>query len=493
MMYGAQKSDSPIVPAKPANKAAAAAAESVEESGGIERNAGLQSTVRTQSRAAVDQAQTRIREAVNRNTEERHTALLHHVTVDSLRWAFLQLSKDAAAGVDAVTREDYAQDLEARLADLHRRVHTGAYRAQPSRRVSIPKADGGQRPLGIAALEDKIVQSAVVAILTPIYEAQFLGFSYGFRPGRSQHDALDALAFGIKAKKIGWILGADVARFFDTLDHDWMLRFLEHRIGDRRILRLIRKWLRAGVMEEGQRSETVEGVPQGAVISPLLANIYLHYVYDLWVDQWRKRHAHGDVIVVRFADDTVIGFQHPRDGEQFQVDLERRLARFSLKLHPEKTRLIEFGKYAAERRARRGLGKPGTFDFLGFTHICGEKTNGKGFQLVRKTVRKKLKSKLREVKNELRRHMHASPAEQGRRLAHVMRGHFNYFAVPTNSAAIGAFRHHVIVRWIRCLRRRSQRHRMTWARMQVLIDRYLPRSKILHPWPEARFRVKYSR
>lgn len=493
MMHGAQKSDPSIIPAKPVNKAAEAAAEPAEGSGGIERNAWRQSTVRTQSRAAVDQAQARIREAVNRNGEEKLTALLHHLTVDSLRWAFLQLRKDAAVGVDAVTWQDYAQDLETRLADLHRRVHTGAYRAQPSRRVNIPKAAGGQRPLGIAALEDKLVQQAVVAILTPIYEAQFLGFSYGFRPGRSQHDALDALAYGIKAKKTGWILDADVSRFFDTLDHDWMLRFLEHRMGDRRILRLIGKWLKAGVLEEGERLETVEGVPQGASISPLLANIYLHYAYDLWVNQWRKRHAHGEVIVVRYADDTVVGFQYARDGERFRADLERRLARFSLRLHPQKTRLIEFGKYAAERRARRGLGKPETFDFLGFTHICGEKTHGTGFQLLRKTARKRLKSKLWEVKAELRRHMHASPGEQGRWLAYVMRGHFNYFAVPTNSAAIRAFRYHVIVRWIRCLRRRSQRGRMTWARMQVLIDRYLPRPHIRHPWPEARFRVKHSR
>jgi RNA-directed DNA polymerase len=493
MMHGAQKSDSLIVPVKPTNKAGRPAAESVEGSGGIERNAELQSTVRTQSRAAVDQAQARIREAVNRNSGEKLTALLHHVTVDSLRWAFLQLRKDAAAGVDGTTWEDYAQGLEARLTDLHRRVHTGAYRAQPSRRVYIPKSDGRQRPLGIAALEDKIVQQAVVAILTPIYEAEFLGFSYGFRPGRSQHDALDALAFGIKAKKVCWILDADVSRFFDTVSHEWLVRFLEHRIGDRRVIRLVNKWLKAGVLEEGQRLDTLEGVPQGATISPLLANVYLHYVYDLWVNQWRKRHAHGDMIVVRYADDTVVGFQHQRDGERFLADLKERLAKFSLALHREKTRLIEFGKFAAERRARRGLGKPETFDFLGFTHICGEKTHGKGFQLLRKTARKRLKTKLREVKDELRRHMHASINEQGQWLAHVMRGHFAYFAVPTNSAALAAFRHHLILRWIRRLRRRSQRHRMTWKRMQKHIDRYLPRPRILHPWPEQRFRVKYSR
>jgi len=493
MMNGAQKSDPPILPMKPANKAGRPAAEAVEGSGGIERNAELQSTVRTQSRAAVSRAQARIREAGTRNRGEKLTALLHHVTVDCLRWAFFQLRKDAAPGIDGTTWEDYAEGLESKLEDLHRRIHTGAYRAQPSRRKYIPKPDGRQRPLGIAALEDKIVQQAVVAILTPIYEAEFLGFSYGFRPGRSQHDALDALAFGIKAKKICWILDADIARFFDTISHEWLIRFIEHRIGDKRIIRLIIKWLKAGVLEEGQRIDTTEGTPQGAVISPLLANIYLHYAYDLWVNQWRARHARGDMIVVRFADDTVVGFQYRDDGERFLADLKERLEAFALSLHPEKTRLIEFGKFAAERRARRGGGKPETFDFLGFTHICGTKANGQGFQLWRKTKRKRLKAKVREVKGELRRHMHAPIDEQGRWLNRVLTGHYAYFAVPTNSAALSAFRHHIIVRWIRRLRRRSQRHRMTWARMQKYIDRYLPRPRILHPWPEQRFRVKYSR
>jgi RNA-directed DNA polymerase len=493
MMHGAQKSDPLIVPQKSANKAEQSAAESVEGSDGIKRNAEPQSTVRTQSRDAVDQAQRRIREAVKRNSGEKLTALLHHVNIDTLRWAFLQLRKNAAAGVDGTTWEDYAQSLEERLTDLHRRVHTGAYRAQPSRRVYIPKADGRQRPLGIAALEDKIVQQAMVAILTPIYEAEFLGFSYGFRPGRSQHDALDALAFGIKAKKICWIVDADVSRFFDTLSHEWLVRFMEHRVGDRRVLRLVNKWLKAGVLEEGKRMQTPEGVPQGATISPLLANIYLHYVYDQWVNQWRKRHARGDMIVVRYADDSVAGFQYRRDAERFLAELKERLAKFSLTLHPEKTRLIEFGKYAAERRQGRGLGKPETFDFLGFTHICGKKQEGGGFQLLCKTVRKRMKAKLMEVKAELRRHLHATIDEQGRWLGQVVRGHFAYFAVPTNSAALGAFRHHVIVRWIRILRRRSQRGRITWRKMQRYIDLYLPHPKILHPWPEARFRVRYSR
>jgi RNA-directed DNA polymerase len=493
MMNGSQKSDSSIRPEKPTNKAGKSAAESVEERDGIKRNAELQSTDRTQSRAAVDHAQHRIREAVKRNSTEKLTALLHHINVDVLCWAFLQLRKDASSGVDKMTWADYAKGLEERLTDLHRRVHTGAYRAQPSRRVYIPKADGRQRPLGIAALEDKIVQQALVAILTPIYEAEFLGFSYGFRPGRSQHDALDALAFGIKAKKICWIVDADVSQFFDALSHEWLIKFMEHRIADRRVIRLVNKWLRAGVYEEGQRLETSEGVPQGAPISPLLANIYLHHAYDQWVNQWRKRHAQGDMIVVRYADDSVTGFRYRRDAEKFLADLQTRLAKFSLSLHPEKTRLIEFGKYAAERRGNRGLGKPETFDFLGMTHICGKKKDGKGFQLLRKTARKRMKTKLREIKEELRRHMHATVDEQGRWLGQVMRGYFAYYAVPTNGAALSAFRHHVIVRWLRVLRRRSQRGRITWKKMQRYVDLYLPKARILHPWPDERFRVKYSR
>jgi RNA-directed DNA polymerase len=494
MMHGAEKSDSPIVPVKPANKAEQSAAESVEGDGGTKRNVELQSTARTQSRAAVSQAQDRIRGAVTRNKKEKLTALLHHVSIDVLRWGFFSLKKRAAPGVDGVTWDQYAVDLEANLADLHARVHAGKYRAMPSRRRYILKADGKQqRPLGIAAIEDKILQAAVVAILTPIYEAEFLGFSYGFRPGRSQHDALDALAFGIKARKICWILDADIAQFFDSLSRDWLVRFVEHRIGDRRIIRLIQKWLKAGVLEEGRLIETTEGTPQGSVASPLLANVYLHYVYDLWVQQWRKRHATGDVIVVRYADDTIVGFQHQQDAERFLNDLKERLAKFALSLHPEKTRLIEFGKFAAERRARRGAGKPETFDFLGLTHYASTKRDGPGFQLGRKTQRKRMRTKLREIKETLRQHRHKSIDEQGHWLGAVMRGHFAYFAVPTNTPALNAYRWHIIIRWLRSLRRRSQRHRLTWKRMGGYVERYLPPVRVLHPWPEERFRVAYSR
>ncbi len=403
MMHGAKKSGSPIVPTKPTNKAEQSAAESVEGSGGAKRNAELQSTVRTQGREAVSQAQARIRGAVNRNKKEKLTALLHHVSADVLRWAFFGLKKRAAPGIDGLTWVDYAADLDRNLTDLHARVHSGAYRALPSRRTYIPKADGKQRPLGIAALEDKIVQAAVVAILTPIYEAEFLVCSYGFRPGRNQHDALDALAYGVNARKINWVLDADIARFFDTLSRKQLIRFIEHRVGDRRIIRLIQKWLKAGVLEEGQLIETTEGTPQGSVASPLLANVYLHYVYDLWAEQWRLRHAKGDMIIVRYADDQIVGFQYRHDAERFLSDLKERLAAFALSLHPEKTRLIEFGRYAAERRAERGQGKPEAFDFLGLTHYCSTRKGGTGFQLGRKTQRKRMRAKLREIKETLRR------------------------------------------------------------------------------------------
>src|SRR6202046_3037907 len=367
-MSAMEKSDLPEVARKRANKAASAAAEPVERRGGAKENADLQSTVRTQSREAVSQAQARIREAVTRNRQDKLTALLHHVNMEVLRASFFGLKKTAAPGVDERTWIEYAEHLEANLLSLHVRVHTGAYRALPSRRKYIPKADGRQRPLGIAAIEDKIVQAAVVAVLTPIYESEFLGFSYGFRPKRNQHQALDALAFGIGKRRINWVLDCDVQSFFDKVSQSWLMRFIEHRIGDRRIIRLIAKWLTAGVLEQGRLTVTDEGTPQGAVISPLLANIYLNYVYDLWVHQWRQRCARGDVVVVRYADDTIVGFEHRHEAEQFLADLKARLARFGLALHPDKTRLIEFGRCAIANRRTQGLGKPESFDFLGFTH-----------------------------------------------------------------------------------------------------------------------------
>ncbi|MDQ6900605.1 MAG: group II intron reverse transcriptase/maturase, partial [Candidatus Dormibacteraeota bacterium] len=387
------------------------------------------------------------------------------------------------------TWEAYGQDLEANLEGLHRRLHSGAYRAKPSRRAYIPKADGRQRPLGIASLEDKIAQRAVIGVLNCIYEADFLGFSYGFRPGRSQHDALDALAVGIGSKKVNWVLDADVADFFTRLDHSWLRRFLEHRIADRRVLRLIRKWLRAGIIEDGTWAACDEGAPQGAAASPLLANAYLHYVLDQWADWWRRRHAHGDMIIVRYADDFIAGFEHREDAERFLVDLSERLAKFALELKSEKTRVIEFGRHAARKRQERGLGRPETFDFLGFTHVCGRARSG-SFALRRFTIKKRMRAKLREVKNELRRWRHLPIPEQGRWLGSVVRGHLAYFAVPGNTDAIRAFRTQITRSWYQALCRRSQRRRMNWERMSRLASRWLPSARTLHPYPNVRFNAR---
>ena len=391
-----------------------------------------------------------------------------------------------------MTWQDYESNLESNLQDLHSRVHRGAYRAQPSRRKYIPKPDGRQRPLGIAAVEDKILQRAVVAVLNAIYEEDFLGFSYGFRPKRSQHDALDALIVGISRKKVNWILDLDVRDFFGTVSHEWLIRFLEHRIGDERILRLIRKWLKAGVLEEGIVTEGEVGTPQGATVSPLLANAYLHYVFDLWAQQWRRRHATGDMIIVRYADDVVLGFEHEAEARRFLEELRTRLQEYSLSLHPDKTRLIEFGRHAAARREQRGLGKPETFTFLGFTLICGHTRKGQ-FQILRKTRSDRMRATLKKVKDELRRRMHLPIPEQGKWLQQVTTGFFAYHAVPTNSRALMAFRHHISVLWKRTLSRRSQKAALTWARMLRLVKAWLPPPRILHPWPTQRFDVKHPR
>jgi group II intron reverse transcriptase/maturase len=394
--------------------------------------------------------------------------------------------------VDGLTWHEYEQDLGAKLVELHARVHRGAYRALPSRRHYIAKADGRQRPLGIAALEDKIVQRALVEVLNAIYEEDFIGFSYGFRPGRGQHDALDALATAITRMQVNWIVDADIASFFDQVSHEWLIRFLEHRIGDPRVIRLIRKWLKAGVMEDGVMKPTEEGTPQGAVISPLLANIYLHYVFDLWAKRWREHQAQGQVVIVRYADDIVVGFEHAADAEAFLTGLRRRMEQFALSLHPEKTRLIEFGRTAAQNRSRRGLGKPETFTFLGFTHICSRSRRG-AFQLKRKSRRDRMRAKLREIKEALRRRMHDSIPEQGQWLRQVVRGYFNYHAVPTNFSSLSAFRSHVVDLWCRTLRRRSQKDQTTWARMHRLAAEFLPVPRILHPWPTVRFAVTHPR
>jgi len=411
-----------------------------------------------------------------------------------LRKSYLQLNPKATPGVDQMTWDDYGRDLTERIEDLHGRVHRGAYRAQPSRRVWIPKADGRQRPIGIAALEDKIVQYAVGKVLEQIYEADFLGFSYGFRPGRSQHDALDALYMGITNRKVNWVLDADIRGFFDAIDHQWMVKFLEHRVADRRILRLIQKWLTAGVSEEGQWSETTVGTPQGAVISPILANVFLHYALDLWIQQWRRRHARGDVIFVRYADDFVLGFQYRDDAERCWREIRERLRKFRLELHPEKTRLIEFGRFAATNRRQRKQGKPETFDFLGFTHCCGTTRRG-AFALKRKSIAKRMRAKLKEVKQKLRTRMHASVSEQGQWLGAVVRGWFQYHAVPGNGTRLDRFRKEICRHWLWTLRRRSHkgRQRWNWARLARKAREWLPPPKILHPYPSERFYVKHPR
>jgi RNA-directed DNA polymerase len=456
-MYVDGKSDGRAVPTKCLNKSGNPLAEGAEGRRPAKENTEQTTASQTQSWGDALSGLRGVREAAKRDKRLRFTALLHHVSVLLLESSFYALKRDAAPGVDGVTWTEYETGLGERLNDLHSRVHQGTYRAQPSKRAYIPKTDGRKRPLGIAALEDKIVQYAVMTVLNQIYEEDFLGFSYGFRPGRRQHDALDALWVGVMRRKVNWILDADIRSFFDEIRHDWLLKFVKHRIADQRILRLIRKWLRAGVSEEGQWSKTERGTPQGSVISPLLANVYLHYVFDLWVQHWRQHRTTGEVIVVRYADDAVLGFQHRADAEQFLRDWKERLSRFGLELHPDKTRLIEFGRNAVANRKERGEGKPETFNFLGFTHICGQTWKSGKFLVLRKTIQKRLSTKLRALKEELRRRKHLSVAELGKWLRSVVQGYFNYHAVPGNLSSLRSFRLQVIRRWMRALRRRSQK------------------------------------
>jgi RNA-directed DNA polymerase len=492
MMHGREKSDSAIVAVKPTNKAVPTAAEPVEPRAGAKGSARQQSTHRTQGRERVAQALERVRQAARQRKKEKFTALLHHISIDCLRMAFFALKRDAASGVDGLTWPTYEADLDRNLTDLHERVHRGAYRALPSRRTYIPKADGKQRPLAVAALEDKIVQRATAAVLNAIYEEDFLGFSYGFRPKRGQHNALDALVVGITSRRVNFIFDADVASFFDSVSKDWLVRFVEHRIGDMRIIRLIQKWLKAGVLENGVVTVSEKGTGQGSVISPLLANVYLHYVFDLWAERWRRHEATGDMILVRYADDIVVGFEHETDARRFWDDMRKRFEEFSLSLNPDKTRLIEFGRFAAERRTHRGLGKPETFNFLGFTFICERNSRGR-FLVKRTTRRDRMRATLRRIKEELRRRMHEPIPEQGAWLKQVVRGFFAYHAVPTNGSALGAFYYYVKRIWLRTLRRRSQKDRFSWQRMHGLAADWLPQPRILHPYPDKRFAVMHPR
>src|ERR1700684_4508132 len=483
------KSDRPTVPEKSPNKAGQPATEGMEGRGLAKGNLPQQNASRTPSREDALSALERVRQAAKQDKKLRFTALLHHIyDPERLREAYFCLKKEAAPGVDGETWRHYGETLEDNLQDLSHRLKRGAYRAKPVRRVYIPKADGRQRPLGVPALEDKLVQRATVEVLNAIYETDFLGFSYGFRPGRSQHKALDALFCGLHQRRVNWVLDLDVRSFFDRLSHTWLVRFLQHRIADRRVVRLIQKWLNAGVLEKGKRTFVDAGSPQGGSASPLLANIYLHYVFDLWVQAWRKKRARGDVIVVRYADDIVVGFELKTEAEQFWKELAERMAKFQLELHPEKTRLFEFGRHAATNRKRAGLGKPETFDFLGFKHICGKTKKGR-FLVLRQTVRNRMQTKLLAVKTELRRRMHDPIPEVGEWLKSVVGGHIRYFGVPGNGHAMAHFRFTVSNLWHRALCRRSQHGRVKWERMKRLIRSWLPPARICHPYPSRRLRV----
>ena len=473
-----------------ASDAVTPTAERVEGRGLTKGNPREQNAPRTQRRDGAPSALARIRQAARRDRTLRFTALLHHVYEPTrLREAYFSLKRDAAPGVDRVTWQQYGSELEGNLRDLSARLQRGAYRAKAVRRVFIPKGDGRQRPLGVTALEDKIVQRATTEVLNAIYETDFLGFSYGFRPGRSAHDALDAVYTGLLTRKVNWVLDVDIRGFFDAIDHGWLVKFVEHRIGDRRVVRLIQKWLNAGVLQDGTRTRSEQGTPQGGSASPLLANVYLHYAFDLWVQQWRRTQARGDMIVVRYADDIVAGFQHRSDAERFRAELAERFSSFALELHPAKTRLIEFGPFAAENRRRRGQGKPETFDFLGFTHICGTKRSNGRFTVLRQTMGERLQAKLGQVKAELRGRLHDPVPEVGRWLRSVVGGHLRYYGVPMNSPALALFRYRVSWLWYRSLRRRSQKTRLTWERMQRLIARWLPAAHVYHPYPLRRLGV----
>jgi RNA-directed DNA polymerase len=489
MMHGDGKSDDSIVPKKSSNKGRERSrpAEKMEGRGSTLGNSQNQTRDQTQCWSSLQQAAMRIREFAERQPQEKFTTLWHHVyNPDHLSEAFDGIKPRAAPGVDGMTWDQYSKEREERIADLSDRLKRGAYRAKPTKRVYIPKADGRQRPLGIPSLEDKIVQKATTAVLTPIYEVDFLGFSYGFRPGRGPHDALDALYVGLQTRKVNWVLDADIRGFFDAIDHEWMIKFVEHRIADERVIRHIKKWLNAGIMEGNEYRRQEEGTPQGGIISPLLANIYLHYVFDLWAHHWRSKKASGEVIIVRYADDFVVGFEHAHEARRFLAELKERFARFNLELHPEKTRLIEFGRYAKERRKQKGKGRPETFEFLGFTHICGESRGGK-FMVKRKTSGKRLKRKLQAVHQELKRRMHDPIPVVGEWLRQVMTGYFRYFGVPNNIATLSTFRFWIRKHWQRVLGRRSHKAKVSAERMNRLEQRYLPQPKIYHEWPLERF------
>ena len=493
MMSGHGKSDQPVVLTKLTNNLpapTARSAESVEGRGLGKGNSQKQNRPWAQYRNWLKQALERIRKAIGRDKKRKLTNLWHHVCdAERLKEAYYGLNPKSAPGVDGVWWHEYGKELDENLKRLSERLCKGGYRAKPVKRHYIPKTDGRQRPIGIPALEDKIVQRASVEVLNVVYEAEFKGFSYGFRPGRSQHRALDALYIGLMKKRVNWVLDADIQGFFDAIDHRWLMKFIEHRINDKRLLCHLVKWLKAGVMEEGKLTRSQEGTPQGGSISPLLSNVFLHYVLDLWVEQWRKRHARGDVIIVRFADDFVMGFQSKTEAVKFLAELKGRMGKFNLNLHPEKTRLIEFGRYAAEQRRKRGEKKPETFDFLGFTHICDRTHQGNKFIVLRQTMRKRMRIKLQEIKKDLRERMHAGVVETGKWLRSVVKGYYGYHAVPRNLPAMMSFYCEVGRMWHAALERRSQKGKVGWLRMFKIINRWIPQPHVTHPYPEHRFGV----
>ena len=391
-MHADEDSDEVVVPVKRSNKEGLPSAEIAEGRASPKGNGGQATAVRTPSRGIASSRLEAVRQAARQSRDVRFTALLHHITIDLLKQSYAALQRDAAPGIDGVTWRAYGENLEAKLTVLHERIHKGSYRARPAKRSYIPKADGSKRPLSIWCLEDKIVQQAVVSVLEAIYEQDFVGFSYGFRPGRGQHDALDALQAGIYRRRVSWVLDADIRGFFDAMAHSWIIRFLEHRIADKRILRLIAKWLKVGIVEDGRRTRGTCGAPQGAVISPILANVYLHYVFDLWVHRWRRTKTSGDIIVIRYADDTIVGFQHEHEARVFLDDLKERMRAFELALHPDKTK----------QRMERGEGKPETFDFLGFTHFCTRSRKWGSFVIGRKTIKKRMVRQLQVVSSRSR-------------------------------------------------------------------------------------------
>lgn len=468
-------------------------AELPEPSASTKENPPSTGTVQTQRWEPLSSGAKRIHDFVLANPEEKLTALLHHLNPDTLRAAYHGLKPNAAPGSDGITWHGYGRNLEESLQGLSDRIHSGAYRATPVRRVEIPKPDGGTRALGVAAIEDKIVQVAAVRqILNPIYEPEFAGFSYGFRPRRSAHDALDALAYVICERPVNWIVEVDIKGFFDNIDRELLMEFVGMRIGDRRLLRLLRKWLNAGVLDAGLASDPVRGTPQGAPISPLLANVYLHHVLDRWfATQWRPRNREGEACIVRYADDFVLAFQHRRSAVRFLADVKKRFAEFGLELAPSKTRLIEFGRKASDRAVRGGR-RPKTFDFLGLTHYCRRTRQGR-FGLGRKPAAKRINRTLSGIKRALRWRMHDDPVETGLWLGRVLQGWQGYYAVPTSYRSLDRFRRSLRHLWLRSLRRRSQRHRLSWQQVDAWSTKLWPPTRILHPWPNTRFAVKHLR